>query len=102
MYQPVPQTISKGPSAAEKAKKRATEHTRNAYERLMGGGPGVWWHWFYFCTKVATALTTITFFVVLLCILGAVVFADSWEHQVFVTNTYLATNDNENNVSWQA
>lgn len=63
--------------------------------------PGVQAHWLYFISKLIATLATLFLYCVLFAICGSVLFWDSPELSVFVTNTFYTTMDNEQNISWQ-
>lgn len=67
---------------------------------MSSNGPGMQMHWIYFLSKLLASLTTIFLFVVIFAISGSVLFWDSPELSVFVTNTFYTSNDNEHNLSW--
>ena len=101
-YQSIPAPrLSRGGEHTDDKKRHEKEHRPGFWERLGTSGPGVQAHWIYFISKVVASLATIFLFAVLFAVCGSVLFWDSPELSVFVTNTFYTTNDNEQNVSWQ-
>ena len=82
-------------------KRHVKDHRRRFWETLGESGPGMREHWLYFISKVIASLATIFMLAVIFAISGSVLFWDSSELSVFVTNTFYTTNDNEQNISWQ-
>lgn len=57
--------------------------------------------WTYFITKILASIASIFLLVQVIIICGSVLFWDSSELGVFVTNTFYTSNDREQNISWQ-
>ena len=64
-------------------------------------GPGAQAHWLYFFSKLIATIATLFLFGVLFAICGSVLFWDSPELSVFVSNSFYTSMDNEQNLSWQ-
>lgn len=104
MYGPGYQTTPTPKLAAgdwvDDKKRRVKEHRYRIWETLADRGPGMQAHWVYFLSKLIASLGTIVLFAAIFAISGSVLFWDSSELSVFVTNTFYTTNDNEQNISW--
>ena len=82
-------------------KQRAAKHASNIWN-FLGSGPNedLTMNWMYFITKLLASISTLFLIVQIFAISGSVLFWDSGELAVFVTNTFYTSNDNEQNVSW--
>lgn len=82
-------------------RERFVKHTTNVKNFLSNLNSGdMATHWFYFITKVVASVCTLFLLAQILIVSGSVLFWDSPELAVFVTNTFYTSNDNEVNISW--
>ena len=80
---------------------RLTRHSKNVGKTLEDGDAWMLaFHWFYFILKLLTAILTIYLTCEFFVIVAQVMFTDTSDLSVFVTNTFQATFDYTNNATW--
>lgn len=82
---------------------RLVRHARNVNRTMSGQMNSLEYmgHWFYFIIKILTAVLTLYETCQFFVIVGQVMFTDTMDLSVFVTNTYFSTFDYTNNATWQ-
>ena len=107
MYGPVPH-VNRGPPPLDAQSadwmrdksSRFGQHTSTVYNSLFNKEM-LTMNWIYFLVKVLASAGTVWLLVVLFMASSSVVFSDTTDSAVYVTNSFYTTNDNDQNVSWQ-